>query len=65
MALKNVKVIEDERTTQTRAQAAIESYNTRSDEQDNGGLTSIRKARRLDVDAVLARSIPSLTDTKA
>ena len=64
MAQTNLKVIKDERSTQTREQAAIESNNARSDEQAKPGLILIRKGRHLDVDAVLARSIPSLTETK-
>jgi hypothetical protein len=61
MALTNLKVIKDEQTPQARAQEAMESYNAESVEPAPARLILIRKGRRLDVDAVLARSLPSLT----
>ena len=61
MALTNLKVVNDEQTTQTRAHAAIEAYNARSDEPVDSRLVVVSRGRRLDVDDVLARSLPSLT----
>lgn len=60
MALNNLRVVNDERTIQNRARAAIESY-AKSIEQAAAQQISIRKGRHLDVDEVLARSLPSLT----
>ena len=61
MTLTNLRVINDEPTNQTRAQAAIESYKLKSNERAISQPLSIRKGRHLDVDEVLARSLPSLT----
>jgi hypothetical protein len=61
MALSNLRVVNDQQAIQSRAQAAIESYKAKSNEQAGSQQISIRKGRRLDVDDVLARSLPSLT----
>jgi len=60
MALTNLRVVNDEPTNQTRAHAAIESYKLKSNERAVPQRLSIRKGRRLDVDEVLARSLPKL-----
>jgi hypothetical protein len=60
MALTNLRVVNDEPTTQSRAQAAIESYNAKSNERAVSQPISIRKGRHLDVDEVLARSLPKV-----
>jgi len=60
MAVNNLRVVNDERTIQRRAQAAIELY-ARSNEKAATRHISTRKGRHLDVDEVLARSLPSLT----
>jgi hypothetical protein len=60
VVLINLRVINDERTIQSGAQAAIESY-AKSNEQAAARQISIRKGRHLDVDEVLARSLPRLT----
>jgi len=60
MAVINLRVVNDERTIQRRAQAAIELY-ARSNEKAAARHISTRKGRHLDVDEVLARSLPSLT----
>jgi hypothetical protein len=60
MATTNLSVINDEPTAQNRAQAATESYNTRSGKTVSQ-LVPARKGLRLDVDEVLARSLPTLT----
>jgi hypothetical protein len=56
MALTNLR----EPTTQNPAPAAIESYNTRSGKTGSQPGPA-RKGLRLDVDEVLARSLPNLT----
>jgi hypothetical protein len=61
MPLTNPTVINDEQTIQSSAQAAIASYHARCNEQTASQRISIRKGRHLDVDEVLARSLPSLT----
>ena len=61
MALNNLRVVNDQQAIQSRAQAAIESYKAKSNEQARSQQISIRKGRHLDVDDVLARSLPSLT----
>jgi len=61
MPLTNPTVISDGHTVQSSAQAAIASYHARSNEQATSQRISIRKGRHLDVDEVLARSLPSLT----
>jgi TFIIF-interacting CTD phosphatase-like protein len=60
MALTNLKVVHDEPTNQTRAQAAIGSYNVKSNERAISQPVSIRKARHLDIDEVLHRSLPKV-----
>ena len=57
MPLTNLRIIDDQQTIQSRAEADTDS----SDEQAGPRLISVRKGRRLDVDEVLARSLPSLT----
>ena len=59
MALTNLSVINDEPTVQN-APATIESYNTRPG-KTGSQLVPARKGLRLDVDEVLARSLPALT----
>jgi hypothetical protein len=61
MALNNLRVVNDQQAIQSRAQAAIESYQAKWNEQAGSQQISIRKGRHLDVDDVLARSLPSLT----
>jgi hypothetical protein len=61
MPLTNPTVINDEQTIQSSAQAAIASYHATSNEQAAPQRISLRKGRHLDVDEVLARSLPSLT----
>ena len=60
MTLTNLKVVNDEPTNQTRVQAAIKSYNAKSNERAVSRSPSIRKGRHLDVDEVLARSLPKV-----
>ena len=60
MVLTNLRVVDDEPTNQTRAQAAIESYNAKANERAVSQPVSIRKGRHLDVDEVLERSLPKV-----
>jgi hypothetical protein len=57
MSLANSREVKDEQTTQNRARAAIEAYTSKSDEGISPGSNPISHGRRLDVDAVLARSV--------
>ena len=58
----NLRVINDEQTTQVRVQDSIESYEQTFDERDVPRLVVNRKGRHLNVDEVLARSLPRVTD---
>ena len=60
MTLTNLRVVNDEPTNQSRALAAIDSYNAKSKEGAVSPRISIRKGRHLDVDEVLARSLPKV-----
>jgi hypothetical protein len=58
MATANSILVKDEQTSQSRARAAIEAHSSKSDEQRLRLEPSpVSKGRRLDVDAVLARSL--------
>jgi len=57
MATANLIEKKDEQTTQTHAQSAIDAYTAESDEGMTLGSIPVSHARRLDVDAVLARSL--------
>ena len=57
MALVDIKKSKDERTSQGRA--AVEVYAPKSDEPSSAAQTLVRKGRHLDVDGVLARSLPN------
>ena len=58
MATPNLMLMKDEQTAQNRARAATEAYSSKSDEQRiRPEPIPVRKGRRLDVDAVLARSL--------
>jgi len=59
MALANLR-IKEERTTQDRARAAIEAYAVKSVERIDPRPIPIPGRRHLDVDAVLARSLPKV-----
>ena len=59
MALANLR-IKEERTTQDRARAAIEAYAVKSVERIDPRPIPISGGRHLDVDAVLARSLPKV-----
>jgi hypothetical protein len=57
MATANLILIKDEQTTQNRARAAIEAYSVKSVERIDPRPIPVCEGRRLDVDAVLARSL--------
>jgi len=60
MALANLIEIEDRETNQNRARAAIEAYSVKSVELIDPRPIPISGGRHLDVDAVLARSLPEV-----
>jgi hypothetical protein len=61
--VSNFKVINDEQTTQIRVHEAIESYEQTFDERIVSEVVPPpRKVRHLDVDAVLTRSLPMVTE---
>jgi hypothetical protein len=57
MATANLILIKDEQTTQNRARAATEAFTSKSDERIGPEPIPVCEGRRLDVDAVLARSL--------
>lgn len=56
MQLVDIREIEDERTTQERTRAAIETK--RADKLSSAQHAHARKGQYLDVDGILARSLP-------
>jgi hypothetical protein len=58
MALANSRVVKDEQTNQDCAPAAIEAYRAEPDDKISLGMIPLRKGRHLDVDKILARSLP-------
>ena len=58
MAFSNLKH-KDEQTPQERARAAIAAYPNKSDELISSKQIRVRKGQHLDVDGVLARSLPN------
>ena len=58
MTLPASRVIKEEQTTQDRTRADLELYIARLDERLSSGPVPVRKSGRLDVDGILARSLP-------
>ena len=58
MATANSIVIKDGYTNQNHVRSVIEAYTSKSDQQIGPG--SVSQVRHLDVDAVLARSLPKV-----
>jgi len=58
MPLANSREVNDEQTTQERARAAVQTYHAKPAERIGLEPLPLRKGRRLDVDEVLARSLP-------
>jgi hypothetical protein len=57
MPLANSREVNDERTTQDRARAAIRTYRAKPDERIGPITDPVSQRRHLDVDAVLERSL--------
>ena len=60
MALANLTVIKDRETNQNRARAAIEAHSSKSYQRIDPRPEPVAHGRHLDVDAVLARSLPKV-----
>ena len=60
MAPANLRVIEDGQTSQNPARVVTEAYTAKSGEPISPGPIPVRKGRHLDVDAILARSLPKV-----
>ena len=61
MSLTNSKEIEGEQTNAERALAAIQSNHATSDERNDPQSNPVSRRPYLDVDGVLARSLPKVT----
>jgi len=59
MPLVNITKSGDEQTSPERAAIEIEAYVPGSDQQSSRPTALVRKGQRLDVDEVLARSLPT------
>jgi hypothetical protein len=60
MSLTNSREVEGEQTNQDRARAAIRTYQAKPDERSDPRFNPVPRSQRLDVDAVLARSLPKV-----
>jgi hypothetical protein len=60
MAPANLRVVKDRQTTQNLARAAIEAHNARFDERIRPWPIPVCNGRYLDVDEILARSLPNV-----
>jgi hypothetical protein len=60
MSAAYLRVVKDAQATKDRARAAIEAHTAISHERTSPALIPVRKGRHLDVDAVLARSLPEV-----
>lgn len=60
MPLVNLRVVKDRQTKQDLARAAIEAYNARSDERISPWPIPVCNGRYLDVDGILAQSLPEV-----
>ena len=54
----NSKDKQEQPTREERAHAAMESYSIRFEERSRARQTHMRKGQHLDVDGILARSLP-------
>jgi hypothetical protein len=61
MALANSKEVEGEQANQERALSVVRIYHAKPDEWNDPRFTLFPRRPYLDVDAVLARSLPKLT----
>jgi hypothetical protein len=60
MALANLRVVKDRQTTQNLARGAIEAHNARFDERIRPWPIPVCNGSYLDIDAILARSLPEV-----
>lgn len=58
MASPNSKDKEEQPTHKERSGAAIEGYSIKFEERNSAGQILVRKGQHLDVDGILARSLP-------
>jgi hypothetical protein len=58
MTLINLREIPDEQTIQDRSRLSRQTYQAEPDERIDPSSDPVARGRRLDVDAVLARSLP-------
>ena len=61
MSITNSKEVEDEQTNGERALSAIQTYHAKPDEGIDRRSNPVSRIPYLDVDAVLARSLPKVT----
>ena len=60
MAETNLRLIKDNRTAQNRSRAVKEAYSARPDERFSPWPIPVCNGPYLDVDAILARSLPKV-----
>ena len=63
MAIANLRLIKDGRTTQNCARAGIEAYTARLNERISPWPIPVCNGSYLDVDAILARSLPKVSNS--
>ena len=61
MLLVKSKEAEVEQTNQDRGRAVVQTYQAKPEERDDPWFNLVQRTPHLDVDAVLARSLPKLT----
>ena len=61
MSLANSKEVEGEQTNQERARVVVQIYQAKRDERNDPRFNDVPRRPHLDVDAVLARSLPKVT----
>jgi hypothetical protein len=61
MIKANSKEVEVAQTNQDRARAAVQLYHAKPDERNDPRFNHVPRRPHLDVDAVLARSLPKVT----
>ena len=61
MSLANSKEVEVGQTDQDRARSAVQIYHAKPDERNDPRFNQVPRKPHLDVDAVLARSLPKVS----
>ena len=61
MSPANLKEVEGQQTNQDRARTVVQIYRAKSDERNDPRFNDVPRRPHLDVDAVLARSLPKVT----